>query len=240
MSPDACFANMLFTMVTESAAAAAWSTFITVAAVAAPAAPLLLLLLLLLLLRLGAWALAVTLARRERLCSSLHATRDGFLRDALEGWRDVALQRERRLPRRKPLDKRTAPRQESDQQTVQTPPQRSHGSSRGVLPGTGSDVPRQTSRSLDTRNVFRRRTPESLPRSADLNEVQGAHGMFRSLPAFNTAVADETHRRLMSEVEAGTASIAARYYADMVRRNEVHARRTGGICPSPPRCPGTP
>ena len=132
---------------------------------------------------------------------------------------------------------------------LRMPPQRSTGSSRGVRTSlrhqTGSDdVPRQTSRSpdcnTDTRDVFRRRTPESLPRSADLNEVQGAHEMFRSLPAFNTAVTDETHRRLMSEVEAGTASIAARYYADMVRRNEEHARRTGGICPSPPRCPGTP
>ena len=160
----------------------------------------------------------------------VHATRDGFLRDALEGWRDVALQRERRLLRRKPLDKRTAPRQETDQQT---PPQRSPGSSRGVLPRTGSDVPRQTSRSPDTRDVFRRRTPESPPRSADSNTSPPR--LFRSFPA----VTDETHRRLMSEVEAGTANSAGRFYAEIVRRHEEHARRTGGICPSPPRCPGT-
>ena len=44
----------------------------------------------------------------------------------------------------------------------------------------------------------------------------------------------------MSEVEAGTANSGARFYAEMVRRNEEHARRTGGICPSPARCPGTP
>ena len=41
----------------------------------------------------------------------------------------------------------------------------------------------------------------------------------------------------MSEVEAGTANSAARYYAEMVRRNKEHARRTGAICPSPPRSP---
>ena len=103
-----------------------------------------------------------------------------------------------RLLRRKPLNKRTAPRQERD--------------------------------------VFRRRASESPPRSADLNKRQGPHGLFPSIPAFNTAITDETHRRLMSEVEAGTANSAARYYADMVRRNEEHARRTGGFCPSPLRC----
>ena len=33
----------------------------------------------------------------------------------------------------------------------------------------------------------------------------------------------------MSEVEAGTANSAARYYADIVRRHEEHARRTGHL-----------
>ena len=85
-------------------------------------------------------------------------------------------------------------------------------------------------------DVFRRRTLESAPRGADLNEWLGPPGLFRSVPA----ITGETHRRLMSEVEAGTANSGARFYAEMVRRNEEHARRTGGICPSPPRCPGTP
>ena len=85
-------------------------------------------------------------------------------------------------------------------------------------------------------DVFRRRTWESAPRGADLNEWLGPPGLFRSV----SRITGETHRRLMSEVEAGTANSAARYYAEMVRRHEEHARRTGGICPSPPRCPGTP
>ena len=111
------------------------------------------------------------------------------------------------------------------------------------------DVPRQTSRSVrtdsgtppdprDVADVFRRRTrtPESPP-SADWNEWQGPPGLFTSVPRITD---EETHRRLMSEVEAGTANSAARYYAEMVRRHEEHARRTRGICPSPPRCPGSP
>ena len=85
-------------------------------------------------------------------------------------------------------------------------------------------------------DVFRRRTWESAPRGADLNEWLGPSGLFRSVPR----ITGETHRRLMSEVEAGTADSGARFYAEMVRRNEEHAWRTGGICPSPPRCPGTP
>ena len=88
----------------------------------------------------------------------------------------------------------------------------------------------------DVADVFRRRTSESPP-SADWNEWQGPPGLFRSVPRITD---EETHRRLMSEVEAGTANSAARYYAEMVRRHEEHARRTGGICPSPPRCPGSP
>ena len=90
----------------------------------------------------------------------------------------------------------------------------------------------------DVADVFRRRTrtPESPP-SADWNEWQGPPGLFTSVPRITD---EETHRRLMSEVEAGTANSAARYYAEMVRRHEEHARRTGGICPSPPRCPGSP
>ena len=106
------------------------------------------------------------------------------------------------------------------------PPQRSPGSSRGVRPQTGSDsVFRQTSKRPDARDVFRRRTSESPP-SADWNEWQGPPGLFRSVPRITD---EETHRRLMSEVEAGTANSAARYYAEMVRRHEEHARRTGGV-----------
>ena len=92
----------------------------------------------------------------------------------------------------------------------------------------------------DVADVFRlcrrTRTSES-PSSADWNEWQGPPGLFTSVPRITD---EETHRRLMSEVEAGTANSAARYYAEMVRRHEEHARRTGGICPSPPRCPGSP
>ena len=210
------------TMAMESVAAAAWSPFIVVAALATP------LLLLPLLLRLGVWAVA----RRGCLCSSPHATRDDVLRDALEGWRTVALQRvQRRVRRQQHHTKRTAPSQETDQQM---PPQRSPGSSRGVRPQTGSDsVFRQTSRRPDARDVFRRRTSMSSHRGADWNKWLPSPGPFRSFPA----VTDETHRRLMSEVEAGTANGAGRFYAEVVRRHEEHA---WGICPSPPRCPGTP
>ena len=210
-------------MAMESVAAAAWSPFIVVAALATP------LLLLPLLLRLGVWAVA----RRGCLCSSPHATRDDVLRDALEGWRAVALQRvQRRVRRQQHHTKRTAPSQETDQQM---PPQRSPGSSRGVRPQTSSDnVPRQTSsRRPDTRDAFRRRTWESPLTSADLNNGLPSPEPIRSFPA----VTHETHRRLMSEVEAGTANGAGRFYAEVVRRHEEHA---WGICPSPPRCPGTP
>ena len=182
------------TMAMESVAAAAWSPFIVVAALATP------LLLLPLLLRLGVWAVA----RRGCLCSSPHATRDDVLRDALEGWRTVALQRvQRRVRRQQHHTKRTAPSQETDQQM---PPQR---------------------------DVFRRRTSMSSHRGADWNKWLPSPAPFRSFPA----VTDETHRRLMSEVEAGTANGAGRFYAEVVRRHEEHA---WGICPSPPRCPGTP
>ena len=58
----------------------------------------------------------------------------------------------------------------------------------------------------DVADVFRRRTSESPP-SADWNEWQGPPGLFRSVPRITD---EETHRRLMSEVEAGTANSAAR------------------------------
>ena len=78
--------------------------------------------------------------------------------------------------------------------------------------------------------------PETDHRMPPQRSLGSSRGVFRSFPA----VTDETHRRLMSEVEVGTANSAGRYYADIVKRHEEHARRTGGICPSPPRCPGTP
>ena len=156
------------------------------------------------------------------IISSLHATSDDLLR-------------QRRVIRKQPLPKHTAPSQETNQQM---PPQRSPGSSRGVRPQTSSDnVPRQTSsRRPDTRDAFRRRTWESPLTSADLNNGLPSPEPIRSFPA----VTHETHRRLMSEVEAGTANSAGRFYAEIVKRHEKHARRSGGICPSPPRCPGTP
>ena len=85
-------------------------------------------------------------------------------------------------------------------------------------------------------DVFRRRTWESAPRGADLNEWLGPSGLFRSVPR----ITGETHRRLMSEVEAGTANSVGRFYAEIVKRHEECVRLSGGICPSPPRCPGTP
>ena len=120
------------------------------------------------------------------------------------------------------------------------PPQRSLSSSRGVLPQLCcyGKLCSPMDLQLGASDVLRRSTQELElpPRKADLNEWMGQHGLFRSVPR----ITDETHRRLMSEVEPGTANSAARYYAEIVRRNEEHARRTGGICPSPPRCPGTP
>ena len=105
------------------------------------------------------------------------------------------------------------------------PPQRSYGKLCSPL-----DWP------PDPSDVFRRRTSESLHTSADWNIRLAPPGLFRSVPR----ITNETHERLMSEVEAGTANSAARYYAEIVERNREHARRTGGICPSPPRCPGSP
>ena len=91
----------------------------------------------------------------------------------------------------------------------------------------------------DVADVFRRRTrtPESPP-SADWNEWQGPPGLFTSVPRITD---EETHRRLMSEVEAGTANSGARA---LLRRDGEEKRGArpahGGHLPLASSLPGQP